>query len=119
MNVSSIFATALILVSTNVYSATQIAAKDAPFHIGENVVACGQLVQTSRFKRGVYLNLEAPYPQQSLTLVAWEDDLLQFNQQHGRLDKLVGKTVCGKGVITDYKGRSQMSLYNAYSLMVR
>jgi hypothetical protein len=119
MNTSSIFVTALILFSPLAHSATQIEAKDAPFHTGENVVACGDLVQTSRFKRGVYLNLEDRYPKQSLTLVVWEDDLTQFNQQHGDLNKLVGKTVCGKGTITEYKGRSQMSLYNAYSMMVK
>ncbi|WP_418642386.1 hypothetical protein ACNUDM_20875 [Vibrio chaetopteri] len=119
MNTRRIFVTALILFSPLSYSTTQIAAKDAPFHTGETVIACGELVQTSRFKRGIYLNLEARYPKQALTLIAWEDDLSQFNQQHGHFDKLVGKTVCGKGVITEYKGRSQMSLYNAYALMVK
>lgn len=119
MNTSSIFATALILFSPLAQSATQIEAQDAPFHTGETVIACGELAQTSRFKRGVYLNLEARYPKQPLTLVVWEDDLTQFNQQHGDLDKLVGKALCGKGTITEYKGRSQMSLYNAYSLMVK
>ncbi|MCG9665949.1 hypothetical protein L1D26_23125 [Vibrio mediterranei] len=118
MNASSIFATTLIILSSNTYASTRISAKEAPFHTGENVVACGGLAQTSRFKRGVYLNLEAHYPKQPLTLVVWEDDLTQFNQQHGDLDKLVGKTICGTGTITEYKGRSQIILYNAYSLIV-
>ncbi len=119
MKTSHIIFTFLVLISSHAYSASEIFAKDAPFHTGESVIACGELAQTSRFKRGVYLNLDATYPKQPLTLIVWEDDIAQFNQQHGNLHKLIGRTVCGKGTVTDYKGRSQISLYNAYSLVVK
>ena len=100
------------------FSATKIDSKNAPFHKGEDVIACGTLKEVSRFKRGRYLNMDGRFPRQSLTLVVWEDDLTQFSQEHGALEQLVGFRVCGKGTITEYKGRSQISLHNAFSLMV-
>tara|TARA_Y100000310_G_C20014643_1_gene504568 strand:- start:78 stop:431 length:354 start_codon:yes stop_codon:yes gene_type:complete len=107
-----------LLLSTAANATTQISTKNAPFHEGESVIACGPLKQVSQFKRGVYLNMDERYPQQSITFVVWEDDLAEFKQQHGPLEDLVGKNICGKGTITLYKGRSQMSLYNSFALKI-
>ncbi|TKF16242.1 hypothetical protein FCV43_18425 [Vibrio genomosp. F6] len=107
-----------LLLSPLSYSATQIDSKDAPFHEGEDVIACGTLKEVSRFKRGLYLNMDERFPKQSLTLVVWEDDLAEFKQEHGSLQQLVNRTICGKGTVIEYRGRSQISLYNAFSLKV-
>ncbi|GHA65670.1 hypothetical protein ACFFLZ_10060 [Photobacterium aphoticum] len=107
-----------LILSAQAFSATKIAAMDAAFHEGEKVVACGVLKEISRFKRGVYLNLDAPYPQQSLTLVVWENDLVQLKAKHGDFKHHMDSVVCGKGTITEYKGRHQISLYNAYAFKV-
>ncbi|ELB2939314.1 hypothetical protein QNE58_004616 [Vibrio alginolyticus] len=109
--------TSLLLPSFG-YSATKIDSKDAPFHEGEDVIACGTLKEVSRFKRGLYLNMDDRFPKQSLTLVVWEDDLVEFKQEHGSLQQLVDSRVCGKGTVLEYRGRSQISLYNAFSLKV-
>ena len=87
-------------------------------HEGEDVIACGTLKEVSRFKRGLYLNMDERFPKQSLTLVVWEDDLAEFKQEHGSLQQLVNRTICGKGTVIEYRGRSQISLYNAFSLKV-
>jgi hypothetical protein len=105
-----------LLLSSNSYAANQIPASEAPFHTGEDVVACGELVKVSRFKRGLYLNLDKSYPNQPLTLIVWEDDLAEFRERHGDLNNLVNHDVCGDGKVTKYKGMSQISLYNSYSL---
>jgi hypothetical protein len=102
----------------NSIAAERISADDAPFYTGNEVIACGQLMQVSRFKRGLYLNLEKKYPNQPLTLIVWEDDLTEFTKNHGNLNSLVGYNVCGEGKVAKYKGRSQISLYNSYSLKV-
>jgi len=107
-----------LLLSSFSYSATQIDSKDAPFHEGEDVIACGTLKEVSRFKRGLYLNMDERFPKQSLTLVVWEDDLAEFKQEHGSLQQLVNSRVCGKGTVSEYRGRSQISLYNAFSLKI-
>lgn len=108
----------LLTLSTPANAITKIDSKDAAFHEGQDVIACGELKQITRFKRGFYLNLDDKYPRQSLTLVVWEDDVSGFQQEHGNFDVMLDKQVCGKGTITQYKGRSQMSLYNAYSFKV-
>ncbi|NOH99449.1 hypothetical protein [Vibrio sp. 99-70-13A1] len=105
-----------LLLSSTGYSATKIDSKNAPFHVGEDVIACGILKEVSRFKRGVYLNMDNRFPKQSVTFVVWEDDLSTFRQEHGAFQSLTGQRICGKGIVNEYKGRSQISLYNAFSL---
>ncbi|MCG9731922.1 hypothetical protein L1D44_19215 [Shewanella sp. Isolate13] len=112
-----VFFTSLLLSSFS-YSATKITSKEAPFYEGKDVIACGTLKEVSRFKRGLYLNMDEPFPKQSLTLVLWEDDLAEFKQEHGSIEQLINHEVCGKGTVTEYRGRSQISLYNAFSLKV-
>lgn len=107
-----------LLLSSFAYSATKIDSKDAPFHEGEDVIACGILKEVSRFKRGLYLNMDDRFPKQSLTFVVWEDDMDEFKQEHGSLQELVNTRVCGNGTVSKYRGRSQISLYNAFSLKV-
>ncbi len=108
-----------LFLSTAPYCATTIDSKDALFHEGQDVIACGVVKELTRFKRGFYLNMDDRFPKQSLTLIVWEDDIASFQQKHGSLELLVNKEVCGKGTITSYKGRSQISLYNSYSLQVK
>lgn len=107
-----------LLLSSFTYSATKIDSKDASFHEGEDVIACGTLKEISRFKRGLYLNMDDLFPKQSLTFVVWEDDMDEFKQEHGSLQKLLNNRVCGNGTVSKYRGRSQISLYNAFSLKV-
>lgn len=113
-----IFTAALVFLPFAISAATQIESKDAPFHEGENVTACGEIKQVSRFKRGFYLNMDEPYPKQSLTLVVWEDDVAEIKEKHGNLDSLANQKVCAEGRTTKYKGNSQISLYNSYSLKI-
>ena len=107
-----------MLIPTLAIGAIKIESKDAAFYEGENVIACGEIKEVSRFKRGVYINLDNKYPKQSLTLIVWENDLKAFNDQHGSVNSLINKKVCGKGEVTTYKGRNQISLYNSYSMQV-
>lgn len=116
--ITSIVLLTSFLFSSFSYSAIKIDSKDAPFHEGEEVIACGTLKEVSRFKRGLYLNMDDRFPKQSLTLIVWEDDLAEFKQEHGSLQELVNSRVCGKGTVSEYRGRSQISLYNAFSLKV-
>ncbi|MGL5336711.1 MAG: hypothetical protein ACRC9R_11350 [Enterovibrio sp.] len=116
--IATIAALASLFLSTTAVGATTIASKDAPFHEGEEVVACGVVKELTRFKRGLYLNMDARFPKQSLTLIVWENDVASFEQRHGSLEQLTNKKVCGKGTITSFRGRSQISLYNSYSLQV-
>ncbi|MGL5291765.1 MAG: hypothetical protein ACRC9T_07575 [Vibrionaceae bacterium] len=109
---------ASLFLSAASFGAITIASKEAPFHEGKEVVACGVVKELTRFKRGFYLNMDERFPKQSLTLIVWENDVAAFQQKHGSLEQLVNKKVCGKGTITSFRGRSQISLYNSYSLQI-
>ncbi len=120
MNKINVFvAIIFILISTVSYSGTKIDSQDAPFHQGKDVTACGIVKEVSRFKRGYYLNMDDFYPKQSLTLVIWENDLAEFTERHGSLSNLTNKLVCGRGIVNEYRGRHQISLYNSYSLQIQ
>lgn len=108
----------LAFIASVCQAAATISSKEVPFHQGENIVACGVLKELSRFKKGVYLNMDAAYPHQSMTFVVWEGDLVEFSKKFGNLNDLVGQNICGSGVVKEYKGRSQIHLYNAFSLKI-
>ncbi|RLV60505.1 hypothetical protein D5018_06850 [Parashewanella curva] len=104
------------LICNNAYSIDKINASQSAFHIGENVIACGVVKQISQFKKGVYLNLNAAYPNQPLTLVVWDDHIAAVEKEMGALDAMYNKSICVSGLITKYKGRSQMKIYNGFSI---
>ncbi|MCP5079867.1 MAG: hypothetical protein GY951_17670 [Psychromonas sp.] len=108
----------MLLTSNAAYSVTKIDSKDAPFYDGKDVIACGVLKEVSKFKKGLYLNMDNLYPKQSVTFVIWNDDLADFKKEHGNIELLIDSGVCGKGTVSVYKGRSQIVLYNAFSLQV-
>ena len=100
------------------FAIERINTNEAPFFVGKNVIACGVLKQVKKFKKGLYLNMDDRYPNQSITLILWDDDFDAFYKRFGDIRNYTGKVICGKGIITEYKGRSQMSLINAYSLKI-
>lgn len=101
--------------STYTNAQMNISSIDAPFHTGKSVVACGLIKEIVPFKSGVYLNMDKHHPHQSLTLVVWDDDLNEFENRHGELNKLINSRACASGRVKMYRGRSQISLQNAYS----
>ena len=94
----------------------KIDAAESAFHVGENIIACGQVKQITHFKRGIYINLNAPYPNQALTLIVWDDHIASVETEIGALDALFDQKICSSGLITSYKGRSQMKIYNGFSI---
>lgn len=108
----------LFLFSSASQSSKRIDSKDAPFNIGEEVVACGVLKEVSPFKKGLYLNMDAAYPKQSMTFVLWNDSLTEFQNKHGSLHKLTNSKICGKGTVTEYRNKIQVQLDKAFSLQV-
>ena len=90
----------------------QIEALRAPFHVGESVLACGQVAQVSVHSEVAYINLDRPYPNHTLALVIWQSDLAAYETRLGRLSTLEGKRVCARGTIEEYRKRLQMILKN-------
>lgn len=109
----------ILLITSNIsLSAQKIQTKNAPFHQGEEVVACGELKEVTNFRKGVYLNMDKPYPKQTMTFIIWESDIDEFKKKHGDLRMLVNTNICGMGLVSEYKNNIQIKLHKPYSLQV-
>ncbi|QFT13514.1 hypothetical protein [Vibrio sp. THAF190c] len=97
-------------------SEPKIDAYKAPFYVGETVMACGTVKQVSAKKQANFLNLDEQYPNQTLTLLIWNNNLDTFTKRFGDLNYLKGHRVCARGKITEYKGSLQIKLTNAQFL---
>lgn len=93
--------------------APRIEATKAPFYVGRTVLACGQVAQVSAFKKGTYLNLDAPYPRQSLTVTVWDRDAPEAVKKFGQLDGLKGRRVCALGEVAQHRKYLQLEITNA------
>lgn len=71
---------------------------------------CGTVVQAKAFKGGVHLNLDDPYPNQTMTLKVWKQS---------NLDEYVGKYVCTYGVVKTYKGKPYIDVNSLKGIKVQ
>ena len=90
----------------------KIEAIKAPFHVGKSVMACGQLAEIKHLDNRHYLNLDRKYPNQTLTLLVWDNNYRWFEERFGRIDGMVGKRFCARGTIEEYKKNLQMKVNN-------
>ncbi|NLY12377.1 MAG: hypothetical protein GXZ10_02035 [Gammaproteobacteria bacterium] len=97
----------------------QIEARSASQYVGQEVTACGTVAQTTPFSKGVYLNLDKPYPQQSLTLVVWDESLSAVENKLGGLSGLVGVDICARGPVGEYRNRPQIQINAASAVHLK
>lgn len=108
---SILFMLALTVIHS-AHSLERINSKDADVHVGNYVEACGVVVSTKVFKKGVYLNFDKQYPNQTLVGVVWTDAVAGVEESFGRLSNLRGKSICIEGVVKVYNGNVQISINN-------
>lgn len=109
----------LVLVSTLAVLSPIISAQEpkiealkAPFHVGKSVMACGKLAEIKHLDNRHYLNLDKSYPNQSLTLLIWDNNYRWFEERFGSIDNMKGKRFCARGTIEDYRGSLQIKVAN-------
>ncbi|MDK1671169.1 hypothetical protein QOK77_11420 [Moraxella osloensis] len=90
----------------------KIEAVKAPFYVSKPVMACGILKETKHLSNRHYLNLDKPYPNQSLTLLVWDNDYRWFEERFGKIDGHIGKRFCARGTIEEYKNNLQIQVDN-------
>lgn len=101
-------------VSTVKSNISQIDAKQAAQHIGEQTIVCGDVAQVKEFSKGYYLNLGNTFPHQDATVLVWSSNVDKFDD----LSSFEGNSICVKGMINTYKGvpqiemRSPSQIYN-------
>ncbi|MGC9403964.1 hypothetical protein ACP43V_16050 [Vibrio genomosp. F10 str. 9ZC157] len=90
----------------------RIEASKAAFHVGETVMACGTVAQVSKGKKAHYLNLDNRYPNQTLAVLIWNNNLKGFEQRFGQITQFENQRVCARGKITEYKNSLQIQVSN-------
>ena len=103
---------ALAFTVSPVRAEEKIQSIKAPFHVGKIVLACGPVAQVSRTQKAIHINLDRAYPNQSLDLVVWTSEAARYELRLGNLSTLTGKTVCARGLITEYRNRLQIVMKN-------
>lgn len=106
----SLFCTSI--VSAAFAAEAKIEAFKAPFYVGQSVMACGNLVETKHLSNRHYLNLDRKYPNQTLTILVWDNDYRWFEKRFGKIDAKIGQRFCGRGLIEEYKNNMQMQIKN-------
>lgn len=97
---------------------SQIATNKAAFHLNESVMACGPVVEVQELTRRTVLNFDRPFPEQSLSILVWDDKKSIFENHFGKLTSLSGKKLCANGVIQEYHGNLQIKMKNPSLLRV-
>jgi hypothetical protein len=96
--------------------AATITAADAKNHIGEQATVCGLVagnrVASQSQGKPTFVDLDKPYPSQSLTVLVWERD-------KGNVGPLPGSgQFCVTGPIIQYRGKAEIVLHDAASWYV-
>lgn len=97
---------------STVVGVERIEAYRAPFYVGQQVMACGALAATSKFSKGLYLSLDKPYPNQTLTLIVWDESIAPLEAKFGSFNSKIGRTFCALGTIEKYKKNLQIKIEN-------
>jgi DNA/RNA endonuclease YhcR with UshA esterase domain len=105
--------------SDAVSSNSVINTSEAINYIGKTIDVCGNLTQISDFKKGVYLNLDGEYPNNSFTIVVWDGSIKKIEAEWGSFRSLKGKIVCAKGKVETYKQKPRLNLSSSYDFYVK
>jgi len=88
---------------------------EAKSHIGEYAEVCGKVYGIYHHKKGhIFINLDGKYPNQKMTFIIWSRYKDNFNYLNFN-----GKTICAKGVIKEYKGRTEMFIKTQKQIKIK
>jgi hypothetical protein len=109
-----------LFFSAIAFSQTTIKLEDVANHIGDSVIVCGKVADAAfveTMENGpTFLNLGAPYPDQLLNLIIWEDQRGQYDPAPEKL--YVNKNVCATGKIEIINNIPQIVIYNKRQLKI-
>lgn len=85
-----------------------VSAARAANYMGQKVMACGKLAQVKHIKNRHFLNLDAPYPHQSLSVLIWGEDYSAISAKLNSPEANIGKIICAFGTVSEYKKNVQI-----------
>lgn len=82
----------------------RLPASEAANYVNQNgIYFCGRIAKATEFSKGVYLNFDRPFPNQSLTGLVWNDRRHVIENL-----TLEGRDWCITGTVTEFKGHPQI-----------
>ncbi|MGF1740486.1 hypothetical protein L4C34_05260 [Vibrio profundum] len=100
----------VLLSSSYACAEPKIEAYKAPFYVNQLVVACGDIAQISDEDEIDYLNLDLPYPNQTLSIAVDSDVIFGLESQFGDIKSWNGKQVCVRGKVVESLSRLQINV---------
>ena len=97
----------LFLISIKGY-ATVLSSDQVAGFLGKKVTVCGRVVEISKLKNDIFINIDKPHPLQNFYFYT-----NNFNDR-----KILFKNVCGTGVIEEHKGKYQIKISNINQLSI-
>jgi hypothetical protein len=89
-------------------AAQSIGSLAATNHVGESMTVCGRVASATVIpQQSMLLAFDQPYPSQLFSVLIPGEDRAKFN---GRETTLIGRRMCGSGLIKLAQGRAQMTL---------
>jgi hypothetical protein len=118
MRAEYLWVATMLALSPAAVVAAEIAAQDAAQHVGESATVCGVVesahyVERSRLQP-TFLNLDRPYPNQSLAVVIFGSDRAKFGMPERAL---LHQRICATGQISLYQGRPEMVVHDAAQIV--
>lgn len=116
----SILLVTALFFSGACFSQTSIKLEDAAKHVGDSVVVCGKVAGGAfldQMENGpTFLSLGAPYPDQLLTLVIWQDQRAQYTPEPEI--QYMDKDVCVTGKIMLMRETPRIVIYKKDQIKV-
>ncbi|PWS28737.1 hypothetical protein DHW03_02525 [Pedobacter yonginense] len=96
---------------------TLILAKDAKDYIGKTVTICDSVYSTKALDKITLINLGGAYPKELLTLVVNKEDVAKFSSEPASM--YLGNKICVTGIITEFKGKTQIVVTEPKQIVVK
>lgn len=79
---------------------------------GKEITVCGTVVSTKYHEKsgGTFINLDKKFPNQVFSVTIWKNNRVNFSYLPE--DELMGKRICIKGEVGEYKGTPTMTISN-------
>ena len=108
----------LMFGSATVQATTTINSDQAVFHVGQELMVCGNVSKVTTQAKRTLFNLGAAYPREDVSVQIWHSEKELFTQQFGVLDNLASQRVCAFGKVESYKNHLFVTVRNPKMLRV-
>jgi hypothetical protein len=99
---------------------TEVKAEDLKSRVGDTIKFCGKVFTARLMERSAktptFINIDAAYPNQVLTLVVWGEDRKNFKNQPEEF--YLNKKVCIVGKLETFKDQLQIVIHSEEQLTV-